>query len=187
MTRLLGSCLLRIGGWRIRGALPPHPKLIVVIAPHTSNWDFVWLLMAKWRLGLSPRWLGKHTLFRAPLGWLMRALGGIPVDRGKREDRVDQAVAAFRRTQHLALAIAPEGTRRRTAHWKSGFRSIALATGVPVVPVALDYGRREIVMGEPLKMTDDGARDMSRLRDFFQHRRGRHPGKQGPIRLKRSG
>lgn len=184
MTPLLGSCLLRIAGWRIRGELPPQPKLVIVIAPHTSNWDFVWLLMAKWQLRLYPRWLGKHTLFRPPLGWLMRALGGIPVDRGRRGDLVNQAVAAFRHAERMMLAIAPEGTRRRTGHWKSGFHSIAVAAGAPVVPVALDYARREIAIGAPLTMTGDRELDMSRIRAFLVDRHGRLPGNQGPVRLK---
>lgn len=182
--RLLGSWLLRLGGWRIRGAVPSLPKMVVAIAPHTSNWDFVWLLLAKWQLGLHPKWLGKHTLFRPPLGYFMRRLGGIPVDRTRRGDVVEQAIAEFRRRDRLMLALAPEGTRKRTDHWKSGFYEIALGAGAPIVPVAIDYGRRDIEIGQPLAPTGDRRMDMNGVRAFFAHRRGKRPENQGPVTLK---
>lgn len=183
MTYLIGSLLLRLGGWRIHGELPDEAA-VVAIAPHTSNWDFYWLLLVKWKLRLRPRFLGKHTLFRGPLGWFMYSLGGIPVDRSKTAGLVEQAAGVFRDAPGVKLAIAPEGTRRLTESWKSGFYEIARTAGVPVVPVTINYERRGIIIGQPLALTGDRRADMDRLREFFEAGKGRNPEQQGPVLLR---
>jgi len=184
VTRWLGRLLLRLGGWRVESALAEVPGLVIVIAPHTSNWDFVWLLLAKWQLGLHPAWLGKHTLFRPPLGWFMRRLGGIPVDRSRRGDFVSQAVAAFGERNGTMLALAPEGTRRRTDYWKSGFYEIAREADVPVQLVGIDHGRRRVLIGPWRMLSGDRDADMAWVAGFFAQVSGRRPENAGPVRLR---
>lgn len=186
MAYLIGSLFLWLGRWRVSGAIPEGPA-VIAIAPHTSNWDFVWLLLAKWRLRLHPRFFGKHTLFRAPVGWFMRRLGGIPVDRSRPGGVVGQAAEAFVESPGLRLALAPEGTRKRTDYWRSGFYEIAQAAGVPVVPVSIDYASRVVTIGGPIEVSGQRHSDMEKLREFFRDVRGRNPEKQGPVRLKDEG
>lgn len=183
MTYLLGSLLLRLGGWRLHGELPAG-GVVIAVAPHTSNWDFFWLFFVKWKLRLHPRFLAKHTLFEGPVGWFMRRVGGIPVNRRARGDVVGQANAAFAKNPDLKLVLAPEGTRRRTSYWKSGFYEIARSAGVPVVPVSIDYGARQVVVGDPVRTDTDRAVFMEEIRAFFDGCRGRDPDQQGPVRLK---
>lgn len=168
----------------MEGALENVSGLVIVIAPHTSNWDFVWLLLAKWSLGLHPSWLGKHTLFWPPLGWIMRRLGGIPVNRARRADLVSQAAAAFKDRDRMMLALAPEGTRRRTEYWKSGFYEIAREAGVPVQLVGIDHGRRRVFIGPTRKLTGDRDADMAWMAGFFEQVSGRRPENAGPVRLR---
>ncbi len=164
---MLAGSVYRVLGWRFEGALPNLSKAVIIVAHHTSNWDFVVGAIAMLALGVRVSWLGKHTVFRWPLGPLMRWLGGIPVRRSIRAGVVEQTVDAFRRSEKLLLALSPEGTRRAVPRWKTGFYHIARAAGVPVVPVALDWGRHSIVFGAPLKPSGDLDSDLAELEAFF--------------------
>ncbi|HET7291357.1 MAG TPA: lysophospholipid acyltransferase family protein [Vicinamibacteria bacterium] len=144
LTRPLGRLLLRLTGWRVLGEFPDIAQCVLIVAPHTSNWDFLFGLAAKWALGLRVRFVGKHTLFRFPLGVLMRGVGGIPVDRHSATGFAERVAAEFADGAPLWLVVAPEGTRRRVTRWKSGFHRIAMAARVPILPVALDYASRAV-------------------------------------------
>ncbi|HKG94653.1 MAG TPA: lysophospholipid acyltransferase family protein [Gemmatimonadaceae bacterium] len=175
LSRALAARVLRLAGWRIEGGLPPHAKFVAVLAPHTSNWDFIFCILSMWALGLRLTWLAKHTLFRPPLGALLRWLGGEPVDRRAGGGAVFVAVECFRTRAQYALGITPEGTRRRVEEWKTGFHRIARAAGVPVVPVWFDYPNRVVGIGEPAWMTEDVESDVARLRALFRKEMARHP------------
>ena len=149
-TRALAATALGLAGWRFEGALPDLPRFVVVVAPHTSNWDFPVGVAVMLALGVRVRWLGKHSIFRGPFGTLLRWLGGIPVRRGERSGAVDVAVAEFRTHPQLVLALSPEGTRRRVASWKTGFYTVAEQAGVPIVPVAFDWSRHVVAVGTPV-------------------------------------
>jgi len=140
--RALGRRVLKAMRWRTEGEFADQPRLVVAIAPHSSNWDFVVGAAYLFVLGVRVAFIGKHTLFRGPLGIFMRWMGGIPIDRSQPEGVVDAMAAAFKRNEQLWLVIAPEGTRRQGAEFKSGFYRIAQAAGVPVFPVYLNYRRR---------------------------------------------
>ncbi|WP_330926028.1 1-acyl-sn-glycerol-3-phosphate acyltransferase [Candidatus Sororendozoicomonas aggregata] len=174
---------LLLGGWSVQGTLPDHKKYVIIIAHHTSNWDFVNALGAKLVLGVHLRFFGKHSLFVGPLGWLMRALGGIPINRGHAHQRVEQAIRAMQSQEEFILAIAPEGTRSKVKRWKSGFYYIAEGAKVPIVPVAIDYANRQIVLGEPTYTTGDKSTDFRTLHQFFLPYQPKRPelGCNGPF------
>lgn len=171
----LGRLVLRLLGWNVRGSPPPLRKMVLIIAHHTSAWDLVVGLAAKLALRLDARYLVKHTLFRWPLGPILRHTGAIPVDRGSRHGVVEQMVREFESRSHLLLALSPEGTRRRVEEWKSGFYHIADGAGVPIVPVGLDFGSRQVRIGPALEPTGDEAADVAELRIFFADVEARHP------------
>lgn len=138
----VGRWVLRRLDWRAEGVFPDQPRLVVAIAPHSSNWDFVIGAAFLFAFGLRVSFIAKHTLFRWPLGGFMRWLGGIPVDRAHPENLVEALTAAFSRHRALWVVITPEGTRTEGARFKSGFYRIARAAGVPILPVYFNYRRR---------------------------------------------
>jgi 1-acyl-sn-glycerol-3-phosphate acyltransferase len=175
LTRALGYALLVVLRWRVRGNLPDLPKFVIIVAPHTSNWDFVAGIAAKFALRLRVRWLGKNTLFHFPLGLLMRALGGIPVDRSASQNVVTHVGEEFERRDRLVLAIAPEGTRARVERWRTGFYYIAQRAGVPIVTVALNWGERSVDIGDVFHPTGNADADIGALQERFAGVRGKRP------------
>jgi 1-acyl-sn-glycerol-3-phosphate acyltransferase len=171
----LARALLAFAGWRVAGALPACPRFVVIEAPHTSSWDFIFAVLAMFATDLRVSWLGKHTIFRFPLGPVLRWLGGEPVDRAAPERAVAAAIERFRERPQWVLGLAPEGTRRRVAHWKSGFHRIAVGAGVPIVPVWIDYQKREVGIGAPFSPGPDEAADVAALRALFRKEMARHP------------
>lgn len=162
VTRAFGRAVLRLLGWRVEGEIPDVAKVVVIAAPHRSNWDFVVGLAAKFALGIDASWLGKHTLFKPPFGALFRHWGGIPVVRSAPQDTVAGVVERFRTSDRLVLAIAPEGTRKRGAEWKTGFWHIARGAGVPILPIAFDWNAR-VVRLLPAMFPTDLQQDMRAL------------------------
>lgn len=170
-SRLVRGLLVAIykwRGWHIDGRPPAAKKFVLVGAPHTSNWDFAVFLGATDELGIRANYLGKHSLFRWPLRRFMLDMGGIPVDRSKRSNYVEQVVAEFARRDELALVIAPEGTRHSDGRWRSGFYHIAIGAGVPIVPAWLDRRTRRAAIGEAMLPTGDYAADLRRLAQFYR-------------------
>jgi 1-acyl-sn-glycerol-3-phosphate acyltransferase len=167
-------------GWRFDGAMPDLPKFVVIVAPHTSNWDFFIGLAAKWALGVDVRWLGKHSLFLPPLGWFMRAIGGVPVYRGTKQNVVEQSVREFASRAQFVLVLAPEGTRKKVHEWRSGFWHVAKGAGVPICAVAFDWGRRVVRLG-PTTMPDedDASEGIARVRSYYDDVQGYDPSLQG--------
>ena len=174
---------LRAVGWAIRLARPVPERCVVIFYPHTSNWDTIIGLLAKAVIGISIGFIGKDTLFRWPLAALLVRWGGIPVNRREPRGFVEQIEREFAVRREFRLALAPEGTRSRTDHWKSGFYRIALAARVPVALAYIDYPAREIGVGAYLELTGDADADMALIRAFYAGKRGWHPEKQGAIRL----
>lgn len=140
---------MRLSGWQLEGEIPDHPKMIVAVAPHTSNIDFLLTVMVLWGLGLEAAYLAKQSLFRFPLGIVMRYFGGIPVDRGAANGMVEQLAREFKTRPQLVLGITPEGTRSKVKQWKRGFALIAAAASVPVLPAIINYETR-VVRFHPL-------------------------------------
>jgi len=174
-SRGLGRLILRVFGARIEGNFPDLPKGIILVYPHTSNWDFPFGLGAKWALSLDAAFLGKHTLFRFPFGVFLRYLGGIPVNRRAPQGVAETVIARYRESERLYVVIAPEGTRRKVARWKSGFHRIAREANVPVVPVLFDWSRRVIRVDPPVEMSEDLEADVARLQARAEPSMARRP------------
>ncbi|MDP3857392.1 MAG: lysophospholipid acyltransferase family protein [Stagnimonas sp.] len=174
-SRAFGRAVLRLFGWRLDIQLPDLPKAVITALPHTSNWDFVFAMAAILALGLRIRWFGKHTLFQGPLAPLMRALGGIPIDRGAAAGVVAQTTAAFHAHPQLILGLAPEGTRRLNREWKRGWQQIAHAAQVPVLPAYIDHRRKVVGLFEPFRTSGDYAVDLARLKSLYRPEMARHP------------
>lgn len=168
LAEALGHAVFRLMGWRIEGQLPPLDKFVVIGAHHTSNWDFVLFIAAKFILRLNARWFGKHSIFRWPFGVLMRYWGGIPIRRHLKLNTVEQAIEAFAEHRQFILVLSPEGTRRKVERWKSGFYHIACGAGVPIVPAALDFQHRRIVIGAPFQPTGNEEADLRQLLAFYR-------------------
>jgi 1-acyl-sn-glycerol-3-phosphate acyltransferase len=174
-TRALAHRLLGLGGWRVEGALPDLPRFVIIVAPHTSNWDFLVGVLAMIAIGLRTSWFGKHTLFRFPAGPILRWLGGEPIDRSAKRGTVETAVELFRTRPEWVLTVTPEGTRKRAEHWKTGFHQIAVGAGVPIVPVSFDYQRRVVGLGAPFRPMGDLATDLKAIRALFRKEMARYP------------
>lgn len=173
LSRAFGRGLLRLIRWRVEGDLPNIPKCVIIVAPHTTNWDFVVGIAAKIALGLRAEWLGKHTLFRPPFGALMRWLGGIPVHRDQPQDVVAASVRRFAECDRLVLGLSPEGTRKTVTRWRSGYYHIAEGARVPIVPVAFDWSRRTLAIGPLVTPSGDMNADLGVLDAFYAPARGR--------------
>lgn len=183
LTGRFARRLLSAFGWKVSVEPPAVPKAVIIFYPHTSNWDFVIGILAKSTLTFPVRFAGKDSLFSWPTAWLFRRLGGIPVKRGQRANQVAQLAAEFGKHRSFYLAIAPEGTRRLTTGWKSGFYRLALAASVPLGLAFIDYPKREIGVMGYLTLGGDEAVDLANIRAAYIGRIGKHPEQQGPISL----
>ena len=183
-VQLWARRMLASRGWKIVFERLPGPKGLIVVYPHTSNWDFIVGVLYKFAIGLQANWVGKDTLFRWPLGPVFRRIGGVPVNRRERSGFVQALLEEFGRRETMWLALAPEGTRSRTDHWKSGFYRIAVAAGLPVGLGFIDYATRTVGIDTYVTMTGDAGADMARLREFYASKRGRLPANAGEIRLR---
>jgi 1-acyl-sn-glycerol-3-phosphate acyltransferase len=179
----LGRLFLKLMGWRLEGSAPDLLKYVIIVAPHTSNWDFLILLAMTFALKVRCVWLGKDSIFRPPFGVIFTLLGGIPIDRSSRQSVVEQAVQAFQSRKTMALAIGPEGTRKKTDHWKKGFYYIALGARVPIVFGFADYERKVTGLGPTFVPTGDIQADMEVIRDFYKDIKGKFPEQFSDIRV----
>ncbi|MCX7545875.1 lysophospholipid acyltransferase family protein [Marinicella gelatinilytica] len=176
--------ILKMLGWHIVNELPDDKKYMLIVAPHTSNWDFIYGVLAKWAVGLNVNFLGKASLFKSPLGWWFKALGGIPVYRDQKLNMVEQMVQQFSQRDHMILTMSPEGTRSRLNYWKSGFYHIACGAGVPIVMATINFAEKQIKFGDCFMPQGDVVKDMDKVRAFYAGVQGKKPENQGPIRLK---
>jgi 1-acyl-sn-glycerol-3-phosphate acyltransferase len=171
--RFVSRLVLKAAGWRVLGPLPDLRKYVIIAAYHTSNWDFVIGICAAFLLRIRAYWIGKDTLFRPPFDRFFRWLGGIPIHRCVSQNMVDRIVQVFEEHRDLIIALAPEGTRKRTRSWKSGFYHIAVGANIPIVMAFIDYPSKSCGIGEVLHPTGDLEADMQRIRAFYSRFTGR--------------
>ena len=181
MLRVLAKSILRLCRWETVGEVPDIDKAVFIAAPHTSNWDAVWLLVYKVAIDVDVRFFGKHTLFWWPLGSVLRAFGAIPVDRRDASSIVPQLIGAFDKSDQLFLALSPEGTRKWKPYWKTGFFRIAHAANVPIVLAFIDYKNKQMGIGPTLPTQSSLEEALIAIRDFYAPFVGRRPELQGPI------
>jgi len=174
--RGLARLVLKLSGWRVVADVHAEPPFVFIGAPHTSNWDFVLLLLGVLDLRLDAKWLGKHTLFRFPFGALMRWLGGIPVDRTRNNNLVASMVQAFTTNPRLVVCIPPEGTRSKVQRWRSGFYHIAVGAGVPVLMTVIDAECKALrIMGVYRPAGLDSEREIREIQQYYRGYKGLRP------------
>lgn len=184
MKQRFARWLLRMLGWRLEGAKPEFDRYVLIAAPHTSNWDFPMMLAFAAAFDIRITWMAKHSLFRPPMGFIMRKLGGLPVVRHENRNVVDELVDTFSEVEALVLVVPTEGTRSYRDYWKSGFYHIARQASVPIVPSFLDWGQKRGGFGPALETSGDVTADMQYFRDFYAGMEGKYPDQFGPIRLR---
>jgi 1-acyl-sn-glycerol-3-phosphate acyltransferase len=173
--RWLAWGLMKIFGWRMEGEVPGFPKYVLIAAPHTSNWDLAVMLTLAFNFRTRISWMGKDALFRWPFGGLCRWLGGIPIDRSRSHNVVEQSVALFREKEAFVLVVPPEGTRKKVRYWKTGFYYIARDAGVPILLGFIDYGRKKGGFGPVVMPTGDIEADMKTIQSFYAGITGKNP------------
>ena len=183
MLKKISQYILSVLGWQLDDRLPTEKKYVMLGAFHTSNWDFPIGILGMWALGLKASWVGKHTLFRGPLGPLFKLMGGIPVDRTIHTGFIQRIAELYQSREQMTLTIAAEGTRSRTEHWKTGFYFIALEAKVPVALAYIDYSTKTLGVGATLHPSGDIRMDFEIIRDFYKDKQGLRPENQGPISL----
>lgn len=184
VRRFLARLLIAMTGWKPEGVRPDTDRFVLIAAPHTTNWDFLYLLAFAELFELKISFMAKHSLFWPPLGWFMRAVGGLPVERHKRGNLVTTLAALFEEREALGLVVPAEGTRGHVDYWKSGFYHIARTAKVPIVMSFLDYERKVGGFGPALEATGDVVADMDAIRAFYGDKKGKHPELFGRIRLR---
>ncbi|MCP4044736.1 MAG: glycerol acyltransferase [Gammaproteobacteria bacterium] len=165
--------------------MPDIKKYVAIAAPHTSNWDFPLGILAAKAVNIKIHWMGKHSLFRWPYGWLFRAIGGTPVRRDQGQNYIQQMAELFDRSEELVLALAPEGTRSKTDHWKTGFHYIARTAKVPILMGYLDWGKRQVGLGGMFYPVEDIEANFVRIREFYKNRCGKNPEKESLIEVRK--
>ena len=163
--------LYRQKGYRLTGRVPDLPKFVLIGAPHTTNWDFVFFAGAVRDLGIKPSFIGKHTLFKWPMTRFMRDMGGMPVDRSRSGGYVQAVAAAIEAADEIALVIAPEGSRSSDGRWRSGFWHIANTAQIPIVPAWVDQDKRRGGVGEPIMPSGDFHADLAKIAAFYMANR----------------
>jgi 1-acyl-sn-glycerol-3-phosphate acyltransferase len=184
VMKLIARLFLNIMGWESEGGTPAPKKYVLIAAPHTSNWDLPYLLAYAAIFDVKIQWMGKHSIFNPPFGWLFKALGGLPIKRHVRLNRVENMANLFQEHEELILVVSAEGTRAYTEHWKSGFYHIAKTAGVPIVLSFLDFKRKRGGFGPAIMPSDDIKSDMDQIRKFYAEMEGKYHEKVGPIRLR---
>jgi len=172
---VISIIFLKILGWRRAGQLPEMPRYVMIAAPHTSNWDMPITLALAFAFRIKVYWMGKDTIFKWPFGTLMKWLGGIPIDRSKSNNIVEQSVSAFQENDRLIMIIPPEGTRKKVRYWKTGFYRIAHGAGVPIVLGYLDFAHKTGGIGPIVWPSGDIDADMKIIQTFYAGITGKYP------------
>jgi len=174
--RELARFVLRLSGWKVLGGYDDSLKnCVIVLAPHTSQWDFVWGMLARAVLGVRAKYLIKDSFFKPGIGWFFRWTGGIPVDRSQRNELTQRLKSMLNQGEELKIVFTPEGTRKAVPQWKRGFYWVALDTGLPIVMHSLDYGKKEVRQSEPFMPTGDWEKDKLHFEAFYADVTAKHP------------
>jgi 1-acyl-sn-glycerol-3-phosphate acyltransferase len=186
LSRLARRALLALyyaRGWKAVGEPPADRRCVIIAAPHTSNWDFIYFLGLTDALKIDAHFMGKTSLFRWPMARFMHDMGGVPVERSSRHNYVEAMIAEFGRRKQFMLTIAPEGTRGAVKQWRTGFYHIALGAKVPMVCGLMDYGTRTGGLGPAIWPTGDYKADMLKVAEFYRSVTPKHPERATPFEV----
>ncbi len=170
----LANFSLFILRWKTKGKMPDNKKFVMIAAPHSSNWDFVFFLLIIFKFKISVHWMGKNTMFIWPFRWLLKRLGGIPIDRRSKSNVVQSMAQAFKTSDQLIITIAPSGTREKVMTWKTGFYHIAKQAKVPIVCGFIDYRKKMIGVGPVFQTSNDIDADMKEIKEFYLQFSGKY-------------
>jgi len=174
--RLYKFIFFRLLGWKLIGTLDKSiKKCVVMVIPHTANVDFFIALLVRGIMNVEINFVGKKELFVFPLGYYFRGVGGAPLDRSGGKNNVDATAEIFNKHEIFRLALSPEGTRKKVTELRTGFYYIALKAGVPIIPVAFDYGKKEVRIGNPFTVTGNYGEDMKVILSFYKGVKGKNP------------
>ena len=165
-----------VWGWRVVGPVPTIPKYLIVVAPHTSNWDFlIGVLFRKFTEGFDPKYVAKEDLFIWPIGFIFRALGGFPVEQSKKTNVVESLVNVYNTEEKFATTITPEGMRKYNGKWKTGFYHVAKNANIPIVRIAFDYGSMQVIFSEPYTVTKGVDETIDEFKRYYSQYTGKNP------------
>lgn len=181
LIRQSARSILTLFGWQVVGKLPDAPKYVVIAAPHTSNWDFPLMILSAISLGVKPYWMVKDNAIRWPVAGIARWLGALPINRRSKNNMVEQVAQTFAQYERLIVIVPPEGTRKRTPRWKSGFYHIAVQANVPILLSFLDFGRQEAGIGPLFYPTGDFEADMREIERFYKDKTAKFPHERSPV------
>ncbi len=183
IARLLSISIFKVTGWRAEGELPDLPKFVLIAAPHTSNWDLPNMLFLSFILKAKIYWMGKDAIFRKPFRRVCMWLGGIPIDRSKSHNIVEQSIEQFQKTDKLILTVPPSGTRKKVMYWKTGFYHIAKGANVPIALGYIDYRRKAGGINQVIYPTGDIEADMKIITEFYSTVTGKYPQKMSDAQV----
>lgn len=174
--KLYRFIFFRLLGWNFVGTFDESiKKCVFIVIPHTSNLDFFMGLLVRGVMNIEINFVGKKELFAFPFGYYFRSVGGAPLDRSGGKNNVDATAEVFSKHETFRLALSPEGTRKKVTELRTGFYYIALKANVPIIPVAFDYGKKEVKIGEPITVAGNYDEDMKRILPFYKDVKGKNP------------
>ncbi len=184
--RIISRLILKLLGWRLDEQLPAAKKYVLIAYPHTSNWDFILGMLAKWAMNMPLNWVAKQSMFWGPFRPLFIAMGGVPIDRAKTFGFIQKNIELFKSRDTFVLGLMPEGTRSKTDHLKSGFYYIADGVNVPIALAYLDYKNKKLGVGKVMQTSGNIKNDFSVIKEFYQNMVGYNPENQSQLVIKKS-
>ena len=172
LLRKIARFGINISGWTIKGMVPDEERIVIIAAPHTSNWDFVLAMLAIFGLNIKLRWLGKHTIFKPGFKNFFKWLGGIPVYRDNPSNLIDNVVKIVKREKSIVIAMTPEGTRKKVKRWKTGFLRIAKQTHSKILLISIDAPTKSIEIGKVFNPTGNSEDDLAFIQKYYSSFRG---------------
>jgi len=174
-SKWIGRLGINLSGWTIKGEVPDEERIVIIAAPHTSNWDFLLAMMAIFSLNIKIKWLGKDSIFKPGIKWFFYWLGGIPVDRKKPDSLIDNVVEIVKKEKAIVIAMTPEGTRKKVVRWKTGFLRIAKLTKAKILLISIDSPTKSIQIGDIFEPTGNVELDLDFIQHYYQNFKGINP------------
>lgn len=175
ILKLIGKGLMKLTGWKTTGHFPKDERVVLVVGPHTSNWDFIIAMSAVLSWDIHIHWLGKHSIFKKGFRRILKSLGGIPVNRANPQDLMNEIQAIASQYQGFIIGMAPEGTRKKVERLKTGFLRIATQTNSKIMLAGIDFSNKTIQLGEFFTPSGDIEKDLENIKSYFSHFSGKRP------------